>query len=230
MAAKSALYYADAAAAAPREVRIANGVCYCCKTALAAGAGGKVFAAWRHVYPGNLRDIAFSVSSDGGRTFAPPARVSEDGWEIDGCPDDGPAMAVDARGTVHLVWPTVINPSNPEGALFYATTRDGRAFSPRVRVPALGSLKPTHPQIVADARGRVVVAWDELVKGRRVVGVREVRRGDAGGVEFGPIATVSTSEAASYPVLAATSSGIVAVWTSGGSDTATIGVRRIPLP
>ena len=34
-------------------------------------------------------------------------RVNQDGWSIQGCPDDGPAMAVDAKGTVHLVWPTV---------------------------------------------------------------------------------------------------------------------------
>jgi len=27
------------------------------------------FAAWRHVYPGNIRDIAFTVSRDGGRTL-----------------------------------------------------------------------------------------------------------------------------------------------------------------
>jgi hypothetical protein len=49
---------------------IAAGVCYCCKTALAAGADGSIFAAWRHVYPGNIRDIAFTVS----RVAAAPLR------------------------------------------------------------------------------------------------------------------------------------------------------------
>jgi hypothetical protein len=37
------------------------GVCYCCKTAIAAGSGGTMHLAWRHVYPGNLRDIAFAT-------------------------------------------------------------------------------------------------------------------------------------------------------------------------
>ena len=55
-------------ATAPRP--ITGGVCYCCKTALAVGRPGSVFAAWRHVYPGNLRDIAFSMSRDGGRTYS----------------------------------------------------------------------------------------------------------------------------------------------------------------
>ena len=76
---------------------ITGGVCYCCKTTIAAGADGSIYAAWRHVYPGNIRDIAFTVSRDGGRTFAPPTRVSEDRWVLDGCPENGPAMAVDAE-------------------------------------------------------------------------------------------------------------------------------------
>ena len=74
MAQKSGLYYAASAGGGrcPPERALAMGVCYCCKTALAAGADGALFAAWRHVYPGNLRDIAFSVSRDSGRTFSAP--------------------------------------------------------------------------------------------------------------------------------------------------------------
>ena len=70
-----------------------------CKTALQAGADGSLYAAWRHVYPGNLRDMAFTMSKDGGRSFT-SVRVSEDGWAINGCPDDGPAIALDRRGDV----------------------------------------------------------------------------------------------------------------------------------
>ena len=55
----------------PRPPRaITSGVCYCCKTAIAFGAKGAMYLAWRHVYPGNFRDIAFTASADGGRTFA----------------------------------------------------------------------------------------------------------------------------------------------------------------
>jgi hypothetical protein len=90
MAQKSKLFIASLdGTLAPTAVT--GGVCYCCKTALATGANGSLYAAWRHVYPGNIRDIAFTVSRDGGRTYAAPARVSEDKWSIEGCPDDGPA-------------------------------------------------------------------------------------------------------------------------------------------
>jgi hypothetical protein len=188
-----------------------------------------VYAAWRHVYAGNVRDIAFTVSSDGGRSFTAPVRVSEDAWTINGCPDDGPAIVVDATGLVHLVWPTVINGANPEGALFYASTRDGRTFTARTRVPTLGSRHPTHPQIAVDPGGRVVVAWDELLDGRRVAAAREVTRQPGGGTEFGPVIPLSGVKSAMYPVLAATGSGLVSVWASGG-DASVIQVRAISLP
>jgi hypothetical protein len=227
MAQKSGLYYAAIAGTAgtkPVERELFKGVCYCCKTAMATGPKGEIFAAWRHVFTGNFRDMGFTVSRDGGKSFSPLVRVSEDGWSINGCPDDGPAMAVDANGTVHLVWPTVIG--GAEGAILYATSRDGRSFSPPVRVPTLGSPKPSHPQIVVDAAGGVAVAWDELVAGRRVASVRRVAIDSSRAVTFGEIVTLASEGASTYPVLAATNSGLVAVWTTGG-DRSVVKVRTI---
>ena len=228
MAQKSGLYYA-AGTGEPRAGReLTAGVCYCCKTALAVGAGQAVYAAWRHVYPGNIRDIAFIASRDGGRSFAAPIRVSEDTWAINGCPVDGPAIAVDRSGQVHLAWPTVVGGANPEGALFYASSSDGRTFTPRTRIPTMGSARPTHPQIVADRRGRITVAWDELLDGRRVAAARALLP-TGQGATFGPVLTLSGDGPAMYPVLAATDAGLVAVWTTGG-DASVIQVRVLSNP
>jgi hypothetical protein len=131
----SALHYATAGGLVAGERSITDSVCYCCKTALAVGPGGTLFAAWRHVYPGNMRDIAMAVARGDAESFSPPARVSEDGWSIDGCPDDGPSIALGGGGTVHVVWPTVIPGQTPEAALFYASTRDGVHFIRRRRIP-----------------------------------------------------------------------------------------------
>jgi hypothetical protein len=224
----SALRHATSGPAAVPDQAIASGVCYCCKTALAAGPDDAIYAAWRHVYPGELRDVAMAVSRDGGRRFSTPARVSEDGWAIQGCPDDGPAVAVDQRGTVHVVWPTVVGGDTPEGALFYATSTDGLRFTPRLRVPTLGSPKPTHPQIVLHGE-RVFVAWDELVAGRRVAALREATRTSGGTLRTGEVVTVAPAAAASHPVVAATRDGLVAVWTTGGEN-ARVEARRIAVP
>ena len=224
MAQKSAIYHASFGKTASAERSIAPGVCYCCKTATATGPRGRVYAAWRHVYPGNIRDIAFASSSDGGQTFSPPSRVSEDGWQIAGCPDDGPAMAVDRKGVVHLVWPTVIGGATPEGALFYATSSDGRSFSPRVRLQTLGSARPTHPQIAVDGTGRVVVAWDERIDGRRVVAARVISPSPAPDT---PPVILTDGEAGQYPVLATSGSTTLAAWATIG-ESSVIRIRRVP--
>ena len=223
MAQKSALYYATFGAT-PRERRVAAGVCYCCKTAMAVDDAGVLYTAWRHVYPGNLRDMAFAVSRDAGRSFSSPVRVNEDGWSINGCPDDGPALAA-ADGSVHMIWPTVLNQGPPQGALFYTSTRDGRSFTPRVRIPTLGGLRPAHPQIAAN-KGKVFVAWDEGVNGQRLAVVRELKTAANGTGTFGEPVVLGGSGPAMYPVLAATDAGMVAVWTAG-ADQSRIEMRII---
>jgi hypothetical protein len=227
MAQRSGLYYARAGSTPGTERELTPGVCYCCKTALVIAPDGAVYGAWRHVYPNNIRDIAMTVSHDGGATFAPPVRVSDDQWQLNGCPDDGPAMAVDASGTVHIVWPTVISGATPEGALFYSTTRDGRRFTPRVRVPTLGSPKPAHPQIAIDARGRVMVAWDEVIDGTRIAVARQISRDDSPRPTFGTPVLLAGDESAMYPVLASIPEGWLAVWTSGTPGASRIGVRQL---
>ena len=112
------------------ETRLATNVCGCCKTAITTGQDGAIYVAFRNIYPGSLRDISFAVSRDDGRTFSPPVRVSEDHWMLDGCPDDGPTIAVDHDGVVHLVWPTLVEGPEPAIGLFHASTRDGGHVHP----------------------------------------------------------------------------------------------------
>lgn len=195
---------------------ITGGVCYCCKTAIAVGTQNDIYLAWRHVYPQNIRDMAFTESHDGGRTFSAPVRVSEDKWQIEGCPEDGPALAVDSRRQVHVVWPTLVNDSpnsQPSIGIFYASNT-GRGFGQRQRVSTDGV--PHHPQI-AVARDSIYLAWDELKNGRRQVVVahrplfaaadakwfREVLSGDVPGA---------------YPSIVPTSAGIVVAWTSNAPN------------
>lgn len=231
MAQKSKLYFASLdGTTAPRAVT--GGVCYCCKTALVSGTGGTVYAAWRHVYPGNLRDMAFTMSRDGGRTFASPIRVSEDKWALEGCPDDGPAMVVDAQHRIHVVWPTLVkepgaDPAEPTEtiALFYASSSDGLTFTPRQRIPSEGL--PHHPRLAVDADGSLTVAWDELMKGSRRIAVARASHAGKGEPDFRRELLASRSPAV-YPALAVTGGDVIAVWTSGTSKESSIQIGRIP--
>jgi hypothetical protein len=228
MAERSGLFYARDGGEPTGERELAKGVCYCCKVALATTPSGGLNAAWRHVYPGNIRDIAFIASSDGGRHFSAASRVSLDDWHLAGCPDDGPAMSVDGRGTAHLVWPTVLSTSEPEGALFYASSADGKSFTPRVRIPTLGSPKPMHPQVLAISAERVVVAWDEVLNGVRQAAVRSLRFDEAGQPIFGAAERLGAPDSpSSYPLLVSTPRGTLAVYVSGKPGAAEIRVKAI---
>jgi hypothetical protein len=230
MAQRSGLYYAalnpTGRSIHAKERELAKGVCYCCKTALAVRPDGAIVAAWRHVYAGNIRDIAFAISQDGGRTFSDPVRISDDRWQLDGCPDDGPALVVDRDNVVHMVWPTVIGGADPVGALFYTSTKDGRAFTPRQRIPTLGSPKPSHPHIAIGGNGSLIVAWDEVRDGSRTVAFRSLTATPQGAVAFGPIQTPG-SGVTTYPVLASTTKGVLAAWTVGAGDRAAVIVGRL---
>lgn len=198
---KSGLYYASVLPGGAGPARsVAAGVCYCCKTALATrtvGGRALLVAAWRHVYPGNFRDMATAQSVDGGVTFSAPARVSEDGWQLDGCPEDGPSVSIDGGGTMHLLWPTVVQAGEPYKALFYASRRDS-AWTPRLQVTGAG-LNVAHPSLAVADDGSALAVWDQLGKGPRTIqmSVRTV-----GGRGFAAPRQVSGTATARYPVVA----------------------------
>jgi hypothetical protein len=185
---------------------------------VAIGGDGSIFAAWRQVFPGNLRDIAFTMSRDGGRSFAPPTKVSDDRWELNGCPENGPALAVDVSNAIHVLWPTLVKgtaaDAEPALALFHAVTRDGRTFSPRERIQTEGT--PRHPQLVATSR-ELSATWDEEIDGgnRRVVFARSL----------GSAREILSSARAQTPVFADTGSGVVIAWAEG-ADKSVIRVTR----
>jgi hypothetical protein len=226
MAERSGLYYARDGAAPLTERELAKGVCYCCKVALVTTPGNGLFAAWRHVYAGNIRDVAFVRSPNGGQHFGPAGRVSKDDWQLAGCPDDGPALAIDGHGAAHIAWPTVIGGAAPEGAIFYASSSDLQTFGARLRIPTLGGPRPMHPQILADA-DRVYVAWDEVVDGVRQAAVRSVRVDEGGRPAIGAARRLgATGVPAAYPYLIATPTGPLAIYVSGKPGESVIRLAR----
>jgi hypothetical protein len=222
-AALSKLYFS--ALDGTHAIQITPSVCYCCKTSVVAD-GSNVFAVWRHVYPGSQRDIAFAASHDGGKSFSSPVRVSDDGWHIDGCPENGPAIAVDKAHGVHVAWPTPLDGKDPSQlALFYAVSRDGKSFQPRVQIPS--RLPSSHAQMVMEADGASLVAWDEIADGARRVAMARVRDGANGKPSISAVQAPESGAGNWYPVLATTSNGSIAAWVRQSDAGSSIGVARV---
>jgi hypothetical protein len=201
------LFYASWKGDGPKGDRmLAERVCFCCKTAVAT-SGTQVFVAWRHIFPGSIRDIAVARSSDNGATFGAPMRLSEDAWKIDACPDDGPAMATDAHGVIYLTWPTLVAGDTPRKGIFYSSLTDTGTFTPRLRLDS-GDTDPAHPQIGSEDHGTSAVVWDERAGETRRIVLRRVTAGKAEPPEIFEGAGVN------YPVVAAAEGHFVVLWSA----------------
>lgn len=79
-----------------------KGVCPCCATATCFAPDGTLLVAFRNVQ-GEYRDIAVARLRPGEATFEGPFPVTPNRWKFQGCPHDGPSLAV--IGTeLHVVW------------------------------------------------------------------------------------------------------------------------------
>lgn len=133
--------------------------CPCCRTAMAISPDGEFYVGWRKVYEGNIRDVVIARSDDGGETFGSPMRVHEDGWVFPGCPHAGPALDVDAEGSVHVAWYT-----GKLGAagLFYARSQSrGESFSEPTPLATADVVAPSLSSLVAEDGGTLWMTWED---------------------------------------------------------------------
>lgn len=147
-----------------KNLKVADGVCPCCRPALVYGPQGQLMVFWRRVFPGNIRDIVVSVSNDEGNTFAPPVRVADDNWKVDGCPDSGPAVIRNGN-RVYVAWLT--EASRARSGVRLAWTDDGgKTFSLPVMASAK-TLDANHPSFAIEEDGTVLLAFQARDPQRR---------------------------------------------------------------
>ena len=113
--------------------RLAGDVCPCCKTTVLAASDNRVYVSWRQVLKDDFRHIAVTSSTDGGESFAPTAIVSNDRWQIEGCPVSGAALAADSDNRLKVAWFTAGDAGVP-GLYSAESTDGGKAFSPRTLI------------------------------------------------------------------------------------------------
>ncbi len=99
------------------EERVDGRVCDCCQTALVRTAKG-LLAAFRDRSEDEVRDIAIARFENG--AWSPSEVVAPDRWKIDGCPVNGPALAVLGE-RVALAWFTM----EPSPRVRLALSKDG---------------------------------------------------------------------------------------------------------
>jgi hypothetical protein len=135
-----------------------KGVCPCCDLAALRMPDGRQIIAFRNNDAGH-RDIWLTRSpAHGAPGFEPPVPVTPDPWTFDGCPHDGPALAL-GRDRLHVLW---MDAHTGKGCIYAASSPlSSWSFAPRPVSPdATGA--QGHPKL-AVAGGTLFAVWDEAL-------------------------------------------------------------------
>jgi len=114
-----------------KSVRVASGVCPCCRPSVAFGDGEIVYISWRGVSHGDVRDIQLASAVDAVITWSKPVEIAEDNWHLNACPHAGASIATLGK-RLFVAWHTV---RKGTAQLYLAWSDDGgRTFSPRTNL------------------------------------------------------------------------------------------------
>ena len=196
----------DGAGAPGPEVLVDGRICDCCQTDAAIAAAGPVVV-YRDRTEEEIRDIYVTRYVDGAWTEGVP--VHDDGWNIAGCPVNGPAVA--ARGE-HVVVAWFTGAGNQPRVHVAHSADGGATFSEAHRVD--DGQPGGRVDVLLEEDGAALVAWLERTGGENAeVRVRTVS--PLG--ELSPSVTVASSSAArasGFPRMARAADGrVILAWT-----------------
>ena len=186
---------------------LSSGICSCCRTATAFSNGGKPVILARMVYDNGVRDHAL-IHMNKDNSWQKPIRVTHDNWEIEACPEHGPAMAIDAQNRTHLTWFTL---GDTRQGIFYAHTDD---FGKTVSSPlTLGNIDhiPSHADVIT-LNQRVIIVWKEFDGEQSSLHIKESF--DRGLSWSDKTTNLASSAKNSHPKLISNNIDIFLSWTS----------------
>jgi hypothetical protein len=154
--------------------------------------------------------------------WSQPVAVHADGWRIDACPVNGPAVA--AQGdTVAVAWFTA--PDRPRVRLAWSTD-GGRTFGVPIEV-ASGQVVG-RVDIVLLEDGRAVVSWLADDKEGAVIRAQPFNAAGPAAPAL-DIAQSNVARSSGFPQMVRTHDGLLFAWTTTGTMPAVVAARA-PLP
>lgn len=187
-----------------KDVALAPRTCDCCWNSIAtrvgSGGEGEVSVLYRG---GEPRDMMHMASSDGAK-WNPPASIGGFGWNIQGCPHVGGALAVQGKALHALVW------TGKDGALglyhSFLAAEAGAASAAWSKPAKLGTDDAKNADLTIGSDGNLIAVWDEA--GGIGSPLRLARSGD--GVKWSAPSTVAASKEATHPRVVAAGGTLVA--------------------
>ncbi len=154
-----------------------------------------------------IRDIAIVRRTADG--WSAPVHVSNDGWRIDGCPVNGPA--IDARGDeVVVAWFTA--PDRPRVRVAFSSD-GGRTFTAPVEVASGKVTGRVDTVLLPD--GRAAVSWLADEPGAAEIRAQAFDRAGPAGATV-TIASADVARSSGFPQMVRVADGLLFAWTAPG--------------
>jgi hypothetical protein len=195
-------------------------VCECCQTSATATPEG-LLVVYRDRSPKEVRDISV-VRYAGGRWSA-PALVSNDGWQINGCPVNGPAISSYGR-YVAVAWLTVVSEKSRVNVALSSDA--GKTFGKPIKID--DGTTSGRVDVVSLPSGAAVVSWVERANQKNEV---RIRQAELNGVT-GPALTVSGAagvQSGAFPRIERSGNEVFVTWTAG-EDKPSVHTAVVTLP
>jgi hypothetical protein len=200
-----------------RETVVVPRVCECCSTAAAETPEGEIIA-FRNRSATEVRDIYVTRYSAG--SWSKPTLVHDDGWKIDACPINGPAISASGRD-VAVAW---FMAKDDKGRAFMAFSHDaGHTFGQAIRVDDVSSLGRVGVQMLPD--GSAAVTYIEFANDHSQFRVRKI---SASGVRS-PAATIADTSGGRYPRISRDGNELLFSWTDGDGGATHVRTARASL-
>ena len=180
-------------------------VCDCCQTDVALTAGGAV-AAYRNRSENETRDIYVARLQNG--RWEPGVAVFDDGWQISGCPVNGPAIAA-AGDVVAVAWFTAAN-DRPKVKIAFSDD-GGRHFDEPLEMAIQSTLGRLDLLLWDDGSALLSSLRNEGGGTAAVLLHRVAARGAT--VTAHSVASTGAGRLSGFPRLARTSDSVVVAWT-----------------
>ena len=197
-------------------------VCECCQTSMAI-SGDIPIVVYRDRSEGEIRDIYYSRYIDS--NWTEPHPIHNDGWEINGCPVNGPN--VDSYGdNVVVSWFSASN-GRPKVNLKFSTD-NGRTFGDKILIDEVDNSPLGRVDIELISETEAMISWLSTVNGKGKLLIRKIKTNG----EIGPIKVVdeiSTERSTGFPQIEEFNDDVYISWTDNSESGKKVRVTKIPL-
>ena len=197
-------------------------VCDCCQTSMTI-SNDIPMVAYRDRSKDEIRDIYFSRYIDS--KWTEPQPIHDDGWEINGCPVNGPN--VDSyKNNVVVSWFSASN-GRPKVNLKFSSD-NGRTFGDKILIDDVENSPIGRVDVEFLNSKEVMISWLSTVDGKGKLLMRKIGiDGEVGSIKV--IDEVSTERSTGFPQIEEFNDDVFISWTDNSQANKIVKVTKIPV-